>query len=133
MKKTWFDIEKAMQYAGKKATMGLEMACVYVETEVKRSMKPGHGRLYLRGKRGKMHRASSPGEPPAVDTGRYRSSISHLIVSFGKKYKGYVGSNVIYGKFLEFGTRKMAPRPHWKPILEQRDKILQAYLEGAKR
>lgn len=45
-----------------------------VAREAKRSMsEPKHGRLYRRGNR--SHRASAPGEAPAIDTGNLINSI----------------------------------------------------------
>lgn len=60
------------------------------------------GRLY-----GK-HRASAPGEYPAKKTGMLASS-----VGIENKNKILIfGEGAFYAKFLEYGTRKMAPRPH---------------------
>ena len=48
-----------------------------IEADIKRSFGPGTGREYKRGKnKDIVHIASAPGEPPAVDTGRLRASIS---------------------------------------------------------
>ncbi len=74
---------------------------------------PGSGRTYSRG--GRSHQASAPGDGPAVDTGRLRQSIAVVRVADGH-YK--VGTNVQYAPFLEFGTRRMAPRPFMRPALE---------------
>jgi HK97 gp10 family phage protein len=74
-------------------------------------MKAGTGIQY-----GK-HRASSPGQPPAVDTGRLRASITHE-VEVSEDITGRVGTNVVYSKFLEHGTSKMAARPFLFPALE---------------
>ena len=46
-------------------------------------------------------------EPPNSDTGRLLNSIK-----FEKSGNSYlVGTNLKYGKYLEFGTQEMAPRP----------------------
>lgn len=89
------------------------------------------GRLYRRGsfKRGqsrglgqrargagtRIHRASSPGQPPAEDTGRTYRDIrvvrlrsGHYRVRFG----GMAG-------YLEFGTRNMKPRPYIVKSIEK--------------
>lgn len=42
-----------------------------------------------------------------VDTGRYRSSITHSIERDARGLVAYVGTNVTYALFLEFGTRFM--------------------------
>lgn len=72
--------------------------------------QPGSGRQYGR------HRASAPGDSPAVDTGRLRQSIGVQKVAQGH-YR--VGTNVQYAPLLEFGTRKMAARPFMRPALEK--------------
>lgn len=67
---------------------------------------------------------SKPGEPPRVQTGRLRASITHEI--HPTLPVGRVGTNVKYGKFLEFGTRRMAPRPWLRVALAlAQDKIKQ--------
>lgn len=99
--------------------------------------KPGQGRLYkvAKGKSGGRnlrargyHRASLAGRPPAVNTNRLRSSWSSETV--GARTDGFafvfeqgrsvvlkLGSNVKYAPMLEFGTRRMKPRPYLKPTL----------------
>ena len=78
---------------------------------VKKQMRTSKsGKRYKRGRSG-VHIASAPYEAPAVDTGIlinrsiYEKQINNLHL--------VVGSNVKYSAFLEFGTRKMAPRPSW--------------------
>lgn len=110
-----------------------------METAVKRSMVEGTGREYKRGS--KIHVASAEGNPPAVDTGRLRASIStnwtKSGMSRGKvdpeaevgdgvgaggggdRFVVTVGTNVTYGPLLEFGTSKMGPRPFIRPVFDQ--------------
>ena len=42
-----------------------------------------------------------------VDTGTLLRSITHIVDA--DKHQAYVGTNVEYGKWIEFGTRKMKP------------------------
>jgi HK97 gp10 family phage protein len=62
------------------------------------------------------HTASAPGEAPASDTGRLAGSIT-------AEKKGPllwdVGTDVKYGRFLEFGTMKIAERPWLRPAIEK--------------
>ena len=76
-----------------------------IVNEAKRSMVGG----------GKPHVPSAPGEPPHVDTGRLRSSITFEFESSRSQFEARVGTNVIYGKFLELGTVHIRPRPWLRP------------------
>jgi len=80
-----------------------------VERIAKLSMKGG----------GKPHVPSSPGEPPHVDEGRLRSSITHEIGGTRNVVEARVGTNVKYGRFLELGTRHILPRPWLRPAIMQ--------------
>lgn len=85
---------------------------------VKEVSRPGGGRLYKRGK--KTHRASSPGDPPAVDYGRYRSSFTFNVSRISRSVAEVViGTGMKLGVWLEFGTRWMAARPHFRPVMER--------------
>jgi len=100
-------------------------ACLMVEREAKLGMTPNG--------------PSAPGQPPAVDTGRLRASITHRIEGGGYEERtiGYVGTNVEYAPYLEFGTSKMAARPWLTPALEKHREdikrlIKDATIKGAK-
>lgn len=73
--------------------------------------KGGRGRIYHR-KKG-WHRASAPGDYPAVDSGRLLSQ-SRVYVSYPE---GVIGTNVHYAKYLQFGTSKMAPRKLYREAI----------------
>lgn len=67
-----------------------------IQSEIRKELsKPGSGTQYRRGN--KIHTASAPGQPPAVDTGRYRSSIGTffylggLAAEVGTKLRPYPG------------------------------------------
>lgn len=59
------------------------------------------------------------------DTGRLRDSISYKTTTSSegdldvnpKEYEGYVGTNVGYGIYQEFGTRKMVAQPFLRPAI----------------
>jgi HK97 gp10 family phage protein len=83
-----------------------------LETAVKVSMSASShsGRVYY------GHRASAPGETPAVDTGVLVNSINtQLVSSSNTSALAEVGTGVEYAEFLEFGTSKMAARPFMRP------------------
>lgn len=68
---------------------------------------PKTGRIYMFN--GRAHQASAPGESPANRTGRLARSGDYKVRSYQEMV---VGETAEYAGFLEYGTRKMAPRPH---------------------
>jgi HK97 gp10 family phage protein len=102
-----------------------------IEGEVKVSMsaEAKTGRIYGR------HQASSPGEPPGVDTGVLVNSIRSRLLSSGSTSAfAVVGTGVEYGVYLEFGTSKMKARPFMRPAFDNnQDRIKQAIQYWAKK
>lgn len=138
----------------------MHRATLVVESYVKQNFTvPGHGRLYKRGKN--VHRASAPGEPPSVDTGTLRASISREVVVGASEVNGYVGvmknmrqrgrrrqaaartprraagamttvsAGPDYGLYLEKGTRRMGARPYLVPALRALRVKINAIFRGA--
>lgn len=90
----------------------LTRIAIKVERKAKQlASTPGRGRVYGR------HRASAPGDGPAVDTGRLRASITRETGKVGSVLVARVGTDVKYAKWLELGTSKMSPRPFLRPAL----------------
>lgn len=97
--------------------------------------KPGTGRLYTErfyvasGPQGydlkawgqrPPHRASAPGEPPAVDSGELRNSITSEIADG----VGYAGTSLARGRYLEYGFvsawgTTVAPRPWARTVADR--------------
>jgi len=82
-----------------------------------------------------MHRASLPGQPPAIDMGVLRSSIMSsvevgVLGVIGKvgpdiehiAEKASFGTDVNYGFYLERGTKHIAKRPFLVPALARKRK-----------
>lgn len=67
------------------------------------------GRMYGR------HRASAPGEAPAIDFGTLASSYHVITID---EFHAMVASNDEKAPYLEHGTRSMAARPHAAPAAE---------------
>jgi phage gpG-like protein len=129
-----------------KSEKKLIQAAETVASICKRSMGSGKEgyRAYSKTQKKIDHYSSEPGQPPHVDTGRLRSSITWAIsegaqqgnavkspakegdqVSEPDKRMGeiiaVVGTNVDYAKALEFGfaPRNLAARPYLRPALEK--------------
>lgn len=87
-----------------------------VEAGVKLEMRaPKSGRVYRRGSR--SHQASAPGQAPAVDYGQLINSIQ--VSPETPALTMTVGTNVEYAMALEYGSRRVAPRPVWRPVAEK--------------
>lgn len=102
------------------AMRGVFSATETVGNDAVQSMRdsPATGREYQR--RGVAHTASSPGNPPRIDTGalsqskqtRYNTSALEGAVNFSTEYAAP----------LEFGTSRIEPRPYARPALEKNRK-----------
>ena len=73
----------------------------------------------------KINVSQSSGHP-RVQTGRLRSSITHEV----GQGEVAIGSNVYYGKYLEFGTSKMPPYPWLFPSVESNRQNIISILKG---
>lgn len=110
----------------KKAAVAIAEGTLNIHAEAVRSIQRHMSQGIKYGK----HTASKPGFPPNSDTGRLAQSIEFDIDM--DKATGLVGTNLEYGKHLEFGTRDIRPRPwlsraygkFWKKITDQLSKIM---------
>lgn len=99
-------------------------------TAILKIQKVSPGRIYPRGT--KNHIASLPGDPPNTDSGRLIQSIDVEIRPYA--LSALVGTNIVYGPWLEFGTLKMAPRPWLKPSFDENiDKATQRIRDAVSR
>ena len=64
-------------------------------------------------------RASAPGEPPALRSGKLHGSFRSLTFQEGNTHVAAIETGVFYVDFLENGTSKMAKRPINDPVLEK--------------
>ena len=88
------------------------------------------GNVFAWRERPTPHRASAPGDPPARDTGRLMESIavtkratdSDLTSETGPRPEAFRGK-APYPAFLEYGTRKIEPRPHARPTADRVTKL----------
>jgi hypothetical protein len=96
------------------------------------------------------HQASSPGQPPAVFEGRLRSSVTHNVTGrpgrvlpnpggTATKIRAIVGSNVMYGYYLEKGaminpygdrtrTTRLFPRPWFSNTINANQRRIQTII-----
>ena len=116
------------QAAGKEVARALYTGAHAVRGQaIQDIMKVSVGSVVTRYKKGRKpyrHVASKAGDAPNTDTGDLVSRINVEI--HGKR--AFVGTDLEYGKHLEFGTRRMAARPWLNPALaKQRKTIARAF------
>ena len=101
----------------------LAKSCALIQSTAIKSMRDtitDPNKSYYTHNKNIPHHPSVEGNPPAVDTGTLRRSITYRVDENEKA--GYVGStikNPPYGAYLEFGTSRMKPRPWLRPALEK--------------
>lgn len=89
---------------------------------------PASGVVYEKYQPRRRHQSSAPGQPPQSDTGRLASSVQIVTGSM----ESDVGTNVDYGRYLEFGTQNMQPRPWLIPAAESERRNYQRKLKAIK-
>ena len=112
-----------------KIDVAIRSGAVKVLNETQKAMKQSTktGIAYKRGN--KTHIASAAGQAPAVDTGTLVRSIQAIKSIYGDGW--LVGTNIEYGKHLEFGTKNMAARPWLIPALEKHRKAVYTSIQKA--
>lgn len=83
------------------------------------------GRTYRR--RGIVHQASAPGQPPASDTGTLVNS--RVITIIPERTAARMTITAAHAPHLEHGTKKMEPRPSaQRALLEKQEEVRQAII-----
>lgn len=88
------------------------------------------GKLYRVPATKRYYKASRAGEPPASRLGHLRTSYKYLVKGKGMDAAGYVGSPLPYSHYLEYGTYKMAPRPHLKVAFQKAKPDVEKLFKG---
>ena len=73
---------------------------------------------------------SAPGNPPYKQQGHLRRSIAWEIVNRGEAITARVGTNLLYGRYLELGTRRMKARPFLRRALAQHQAAIRRIVAG---
>ncbi len=76
-----------------------------------------------------QHTASAPGHPPAVDTGTLVANVAIDIDS--DRMGASIGTNVLHGAYMEFGTATVAARPWLFPAHERNRKKIVDWMKRA--
>jgi HK97 gp10 family phage protein len=77
---------------------------------------------------------SKPGQPPHKQVGVLRGSVTYEVgYAANGALTARVGTNIVYGKFLELGTRRMKARPWLKRALNEKRSAIHAILNRPMR
>ena len=68
------------------------------------------------------------GSYPKVRTGHLKRSIYNKVYERAANVIGVIGTEVIYGKFLEEGTKHMKARPFLRPTVERNETKLSTFI-----
>lgn len=105
-----------------------------IEDEVKNRIRTGArtGNIVRRSNPPRVVQASAPGQPPLDDTGQLVASIDAKVNE--KDLSLRVSALAFYAYFLEFGTRRMLPRPFLAQTLTRRwrDRIIEAIAKAVR-
>lgn len=110
----------------------LSTSVVQLDAYAKQKIQGGarSGREYRRG--GKIHVASAPGEYPKSDQGGAGGLTGSLIFDVARdKLSAWFGTRLNYGRYLEYGTTRMLPRPWLRPTLKANRKEIAARIRDA--
>lgn len=120
------------------AALAVHRAALHFEGAVKKTLSGKRsGRIYRVSRKGRLHQASAPGEPPAVMFGALRQSITSTEpVWDGWQVSCEVGTNLVYARRLEWGGVdrrgiRILPRPYFEPTFVKEEENINAILEEA--
>ncbi len=114
-----------------------QSAILIHSTAVKLIQKTSNGATQIRysNKKRRVVTASKRGDAPNTDTARLIQSLKFEFGDENGNFVAYVGSNVPYAKYLEFGTPKMKPRPFLSTAIrttkKERQKIFDKHFKSS--
>lgn len=107
----------------------IERATIHLQGEVKKTLSGQRsGKHYRVPNTSKVYQASKAGEAPAVRTGDLRNSYKYKLRRTNVEVLGAVGSDLKKAVYLENGTSKMEPRPHFLVTYEKQRKAIKNIL-----
>lgn len=129
-------LERMKNYSPLEKVVG--QVCGIVQKDIMESMRdtPTQSVGYHSYNKKILHYPSLPNNPPAVDTGTLRRSITFDVGTDESKVTGRVGSTILdppYGAYLEFGTSRMIQRPWLRPALERNREVIKEHIREGVR
>ena len=83
-----------------------------------------------------VHRASAPGDPPSTNLGHLRRNIQMARpqrVTKGTMKGWRIGIAAVYARALEYGYRKLLPRPYVRPTIVKMKPLAQRMMRNRLR
>lgn len=104
-----------------RAGIGRALTISVVEMDaLAREKIQGGGRSGQTYRRGRLtHQASAPGEFPKTDRGQLVASLFFKVGA--DKLRATFGSALVYARYLEYGTSRMAARPWLRPTFRAKE------------
>jgi len=110
---------RLLKKSGDQLEKNMAVATIFVRDKVKKKLNRGQPtRTFQSGSIIGLD-PSSPGEPPKKITAQLQNSIRTKVIRGKDRIIGLVGTNLKKGRWLEFGTSKMKPRPYLRPTLSE--------------
>ncbi len=137
MAHTFWNGAAAQKMVHDRASGKIKAACIYLSNVIKADISQAGTLRYnpVSAKTGKASKTqktiynfthSRPGSPPFKQTGHLRRSIAWEVEGL----QGRVGTNLLYGRALELGTTRMAPRPFILPAFHRSRQALGQIIQG---
>lgn len=98
--------------------IGVAGTAANIQTVLSRARGGRHRNLRAAG----VHRASAPGDPPSSNSGNLRRTIQMARpqrIDRGTAKGWFIGIAAIYARALEYGYKRLLPRPYVRPTLEK--------------
>lgn len=130
-------LEKTVPLLRNEIAKSLELCSQKVRSDIQSSMAHTERNMevsYFTNNKTKAHHPSMPGNPPAPDTGNLRNSIRYEITAGTTESYAIIGTtqkDPPYGEYLEYGTKKMKPRPWLRPAMKNNEEWIRKTISNA--
>lgn len=133
--------DEARRLVAENAAGFVEAGAIMARDEVVQTMEASSpsGRTYQVPGTATNYTASAPGQPPAIREGNYKRSWKNTPPSeVGKEVVAYAYTDLrvgrwVLGDLLEYGTKRMRPRPHVRKSVETVAPKLKRFIEDASK
>jgi len=116
-------VKRADSRIQKSVIKALKSLAVPIKKDIQQELRrPKSGPIHTRYRPKRRVKVSLPGEPPARDLGVLVNSIKVKVDP--SSFNLEMGANAPYARDLEYGTRRVLPRPFLRPALTRWRKVI---------